>query len=137
MSEDKRYTLVVRGMRIPVTEEVYREYYRHKEREAYMDKLSARHNLSFEECEEKGIPIDYILSQIQESTEDKLIREEMTARLSAAIKSLTEQERLLVHELFFLGKSERVFCAEMGIAKTTLHDRKQKILGKLKNIIEI
>ncbi|HBV85378.1 RNA polymerase sigma factor [Desulfosporosinus sp. BICA1-9] len=136
MQEDKTYTLLVNKKRIPVTEEVYKAYYHNKEREIYLDKLSERNNLSYEECEEKGIQIDYLLSQTQESAEDKLIKAEMLSRLSAAMEKLTEQERLLIYTLFFKGKSERELCAMLGIAKTTLHDRKTKILGKLKKILQ-
>lgn len=53
------------------------------------------------------------------------------------MEMLTEQERLLIYTLFFKGKSERELCAMLGIAKTTLHDRKTKILGKLKKILQI
>ena len=136
MQEDKTYTLLVNKKRIPVTEEVYKAYYQNKERESYLDKLSEQNNLSFEECEEKGIQIDYLLSQTQESAEDKLIKAEMLSRLSAAMEKLTEQERLLIYTLFFKGKSERELCAMLGIAKTTLHDRKTNILGKLKKILQ-
>ncbi|MDA8229336.1 MAG: sigma factor-like helix-turn-helix DNA-binding protein [Desulfitobacterium hafniense] len=136
MQEDKTYTLLINKKRIPVTEEVYKAYYQLKERESYLDKLSERNNLSYEECEEKGIQIDYLLSQTLESAEDKLIKAEMLSRLSAAMEKLTEQERLLIYMLFFKGKSERELCAMLGIAKTTLHDRKAKILGKLKKILQ-
>ena len=137
MPEENKYTLLVNRKRISVTEEVYRAYYQLKEREAYLDKLSKQNNLSFEECEEKGIHIDYILSQAQESAEDKLIRAEMLSRLSAAMEKLTAQERLLIYSLFFKGKSERELCAMLEIAKTTLHDRKTKVLQKLKKLLEI
>ena len=136
MQEDKIYTLLVNKKRIPVTEEVYNAYYQNKEREIYLDKLSERNNLSYEECEEKGIQIDYLLSQTQESAEDKLIQAEMLSRLTMAMEMLTGQERLLIYSLFFKGKSERELCAMLGIAKTTLHDRKTKILGKLKKILQ-
>jgi len=136
MQDDKTYTLLINKKRIPVTEEVYKAYYQHKERESYLDKLSERNNLSFEECEEKGIQIDYLLSQTQESAEDKLIKAEMLSRLTVAMEKLTEQERLLIYMLFFKGKSERELCAMLGIAKTTLHDRKAKILVKLKKILQ-
>lgn len=136
MQEDKTYTLLVNKKRISVTEEVYKAYYQHKERESYLDKLSELNNLSYEECEEKGIQIDYLLSQTQESAEDKLIKAEMQSGLTVAMEMLTQQERLLIYALFFKGKSERELCAMLGIAKTTLHDRKMKILGKLKKILQ-
>ena len=137
MSEDNKYTLMVNKKRITVSKEVYTAYYQQKEREAYLDKLSQKHDISFEECGGKGIQVDYLLSRTQESAEDKLIKSEMLEKLVLCLDALSEQERVLIYSLFFKGKSERELCAVLGIAKTTLHDRKQKILSKLKKMLEI
>ena len=137
MQEDKTYTLLVNKKRIPVTEEVYKAYYQHKERESYLDKLSERNDLSYEECEEKGIQIDYLLSQTQESTEDKLIKAEMLSRLTAAMEMLTEQERLLIYSLFFKGKSENQFAQSIGLTKQAVNKQKYRSLLKLKKFLEI
>ena len=137
MQDKNKYTLLVNKKRISVTEEVYKAYYQQKEREAYLDKLSRKHHISIEECEEKGIQLNYIFSQEQESAVDKLIKEEMLTKLAEALYSLSEQERWLIYSLFFKGKSERELCATLEIAKTTLHDRKIKVLQKLKKLLEI
>jgi len=137
MQEDKTYTLLVNKKRIPVTEEVYKAYYQNKERESYLDKLSERNNLSYEECEEKGIQIDYLLSQTQESAEDKLIKAEMLSRLTVAMEMLTEQERLLIYSLFFKGKSENQFAQSIDLTKQAVNKQKYRILQKLKKILEI
>ncbi|XCH80346.1 MAG: sigma-70 family RNA polymerase sigma factor [Candidatus Dehalobacter alkaniphilus] len=135
MQEEKIYTLLINKKRIPVTEEVYKAYYQNKEHEIYLDKLSERNNLSYEECEEKGIRIDYLLSQTQESAEDKLIKAEMLSSLTVAIEMLTEQERLLIYALFFKGKSERKLSAETGTPLMTINDRKRRILKKLEKLL--
>ncbi|WP_353852638.1 sigma factor-like helix-turn-helix DNA-binding protein [Dehalobacter restrictus] len=137
MQEEKIYTLLINKKRIPVTEEVYKAYYQNKEREIYLDKLSERNNLSYEECEEKGIQIDYLLSQTQESAEDKLIKAEMLSRLTVAIEMLTEQERLLIYSLFFKGKSENQLAKSIGITKQAVSKQKYRILQKLKKFLEI
>ena len=136
MQDDKTYTLLINKKRIPVTEEVYKAYYQNKERESYLDKLSERNNLSYEECEEKGIQIDYLLSQTQESAEEKLIKAEMLSRLTVAMEMLTEQERLLIFSLFFKGKSERKLSVETGTPLMTINDRKRRILKKLEKLLE-
>lgn len=137
MLEKKEYSLLVNKKRIPVTEEIYKVYYRCKEREAYLDKLAAQNDLSIEECEEKGIRIDYILSQTQESTEDKLIREELLVKLSVAMELLTEQEWLLIYSLFFKGISESQFAKSVGITKQAVNKQKYRILNRLKKLLEI
>lgn len=133
MTENNKYTLVVNK----ITEEVYRAYYQQKEHETYLDKLSQKHDISFEECEEKGIQVDYLLSYTQESIEDKLIKAEMLAKLTEAIEKLSKQERLLIYELFFKGKSERQLARQLGVYQYAVHKRKLRILEKLKKLLEI
>lgn len=60
----------------------------------------------------------------------------MLEHLNMALKTLTEEERWLVHELFFKQRTERELCAEMQIGKTTLHKRKEKLLSKLRKLLE-
>jgi hypothetical protein len=136
MSEDNKYTLVVNKKRITVSKEVYTAYYQQKEREAYLDKLSNKHNISFEECEEKGIQVDYLLSCSEQPIEDEIIKAEMLAKLMSSLEKLSGQEQLLIYNLFFKGKSERQLSAETGIPQKTINDRKRKVLLKLKKIIE-
>ncbi|MBZ2174680.1 hypothetical protein K8M07_05400 [Schnuerera sp. xch1] len=59
---DRKYTLMVRGIRVTVTKEVYKAYYRCRNREKYLDRLTQNNNISLEGCNEKGIPIEYIIS---------------------------------------------------------------------------
>jgi len=134
--QDSKYKLVVNKEWVSVKEEVYKAYYQHKEREAYLNKLSDRHNISFEECEEKGIQVEYILSHTQESLEDTIVKQDMLVRLNSAMEKLSEQERLLIYALFFKGISERQLSAETGIPQRTINDRKHNILLKLKKVIE-
>lgn len=133
---ESRYTLPVNKKRVAVGREVYKAYYRHKEREVYLDKLASKHNISFEECEEKGIQVDYLLSHSVESMEDNIIKKEMLKKLALCLEKLSEQERLLIYALFFQGKSERQLSAETGTPQRTINDRKRKILLKLKKLLE-
>ncbi len=134
--QESKYTLLVNKKRVAVGKEVYKAYYRQKEREAYLDKLASKHNISFEECEEKGIQVDYLLSCAEESIEDGVIKKEMLKKLALCLETLSEQERLLIYALFFQGKSERRLSAETGTPQRTINDRKRRILLKLKKLLE-
>lgn len=81
--------------------------------------------------------MDYLLSYTQESIEDKLIKAEMLAKLTEAIEKLSKQERLLIYELFFKGKSERQLARQLGVYQYAVHKRKLRILEKLKKLLEI
>lgn len=137
MAEDNEYTLVVNKKRVAVSKEVYKAYYQQKEHEAYLDKLSQKHNISFEECAEKGIQIDFILSHAQESIDDKLIKAEMLTKLADAMEKLSGQERLQIYALFFNRISEKQFAQSMGVTKQAVNKQKYRILKKLKKLLEI
>lgn len=133
---ERKYTLVVQKKRIAVSEEVYMAYYHCRDREKYLDELAETNNISFEACHEKGIQVEYLLVSAAESIEDRIIMKEMIAKMFRCLTLLDENERRLINELFFKGKSERQLSAETGIPQKTINDRKRKVLLKLKKIIE-
>lgn len=65
-----------------------------------------------------------------------LIEQEQLEKLHIALDALTVEERLLIHELFFNGKSERILAEELGVPRMTLSDRKHRILKKMRKVIE-
>lgn len=133
---DTEYTLLVGEKRITVTQEVYKAYYRCRNREKYLDKLAEKNNISLDGCTEKGISVEYIISTADDSMEDVIILNEMIARMRQCVKKLNESERLLIAELYLRGKSERQLSKETGIPAMTIHDRKIRTLKKLKNMME-
>ena len=104
---ERKYTLVVQKKRIAVSKEVYMAYYHCRDREKYLDELAETNNISFEACHEKGIQVEYLLVSAQESIEDSIIMKEMIAKMLRCLTLLDENERMLINELFFKGKSER------------------------------
>lgn len=135
-NHDKKYNLLVRGKRVSVTKEVYKAYYKCRDREKYLDELAEENNISLEGCIESGISVEYIISTMMESMEDAIIRNMMIAKLSRCLEMLDKPERTLIVELYLRGKSERRLSAETGISYMTIHDRKIKTLGKIKKLME-
>jgi len=133
---NKEYTLLVRGKRVSVTKEVYKAYYRCRDREKYLDKLAEENNISLEGCAEKGISVEYIIATVEDSMEDAIILNEMIARMLRCVKMLDGPDRKLIVELYLYGKSERQMSRENGVPQRTINDRKRKILSKLKKLME-
>lgn len=71
-----------------------------------------------------------------ESVEDAAVKAVMIEKMLSCLTLLTSEEQDLIEKLFFNGKSERQVSAETGIPYMTIHDRKVKILGKLKKLLE-
>jgi DNA-directed RNA polymerase specialized sigma24 family protein len=72
-----------------------------------------------------------------ERVEDTAVKAVMIEKMLTCIKLLIPEEQELITELFFRGKSERQLSAETSIPYMTIHDRKVKILGKLKKLMKI
>lgn len=136
-NHNSKYTLVVNKKRIPVTMEVYKAYYHCRDREKYLERLAKKNNISLERCIEKGISAEYRIASVEDDIVDIIIRQEMMEKLRSALEMLSEQERLLIYELFFREKKESVLAGEMGIHQSNVSRRKVQILSKLKKILEI
>ncbi|HCM24839.1 MAG TPA: sigma-70 family RNA polymerase sigma factor [Ruminococcaceae bacterium] len=136
MSEGKKYTIFVKHQRVEVRKAVYHAYHKAREAERYQDKVSRQFELSLERFQEDGVQVELQLSIYQPTVEDRLIQQERLQKLEQALAVLDSEEKLLIHELFYNGKSERVLALETDVPNMTIHDRKQRILKKLRKIIE-
>ena len=72
MSEDKKYTIIVKNQRVEVSESVYRAYHKEREAERYQNKLIRQNELSLERFHEDGVNIDYLIVRVQADIVDKL-----------------------------------------------------------------
>lgn len=80
LMEHNKYTLVVNKKRISVTKEVYKAYYHCRNREKYLDKLANKNNISLENCMEKGIPVEYIITSVEDTIEEALATKELIVK---------------------------------------------------------
>ena len=55
MSENKKYTIIVKKQRVEVSEAVYRAYHKEREAERYQNKLIRQNELSLERFHEDGV----------------------------------------------------------------------------------
>ncbi len=136
MSENKKYTIVVKRQRVEVSEAVYRAYHKEREAERYQNKLIRQSELSLERFQDDGVNVDYLIVRVQPDIVDKLIQQEQLEVLWKALYSLPEDERSLIDELFFNDKSERELSAIISVPQKTINDRKKRILLKLRKLIE-
>lgn len=136
-NKERTYTLIVKKCRIPVSEEVYKEYYKLKEREKYLDKLSQEKHISLEASTDSGIQIEYVLASHQQSLEDSIINKEILTNMLGCIALLDDKEKQLIDALYFKGKSEHQIAMQLGITQQAVNKRKTKILSKLKKMMEI
>lgn len=64
---------------------------------------------------------------------DTVVESIMTDKPCKSLPSLNQDEKLLIHALYFERKSERKVSEETETPQKTINDRKRRIIAKLKN----
>ena len=70
-----------------------------------------------------------------EEVEDVAVRAVMLEKLNEALRTLTDEETAIIHALFYQEISEVELAKQLGIPRTTLRSKKDKILKKLKKML--
>ena len=127
----------IQGGLLEVVREQYTDFYRDKERWRYLQKLDVKNGLLSLEgfTDDEGNALDFVVDEtvdIAETVANAL----MVDRLNAALSFLSDSERELIQALFFDGLSERAYAGKKGVSQTTIGRRKNKILARLKKLIE-
>lgn len=65
-------------------------------------------------------------------------RESVTEKimLDQALEKLGDEERYLITQLFYFGRTEQELAAELKVTRRTINNRKRKILSKLRELLE-
>jgi len=93
---DKEYFIELNGRQIPVGKEVYDAFKRPAWKERKRSQVRAEKELSLEAFADAGFEIPSGEALVDEIVEDKLLLD----MLSKALSELTEEERVLIDELF-------------------------------------
>lgn len=133
----KNYYLPVNGKLIPVSREVYEEFYIHKRRERYLEERDMSKGLlyfSSYDTEDNNF-IDY--------AEDKAVDVEKIVETGMIIKELYKalgglniDERELIEKIFFKEESIREIARNENVSHVAIQKRRNKILIKLKEILK-
>jgi RNA polymerase sigma factor (sigma-70 family) len=129
---DKEYRIKVNGKEISVSEEVYYAFKRPAWKERKRRQVRAEKELSLEAFADAGFEIPSGQALVDEIVEDKLLLD----MLSKALSELTEDERVLIDELFYQEKPERMVAKETGVSQNTVNYHKNRILEKLRRLLE-
>jgi len=140
--KDKQFIIRTADQLVPVTEEVYREYHKMNRREKYLEERDTLNGKvlysdmdTVETTGEESIP-DLNAKSVEQTVVDTVMKE----KLRHYYNLLSHDERKLIDALFFsnggVGMSEREYAALSGIPRKTISDRKNRILAKLKNLME-
>ena len=131
----KEFKIRISDEFITVNEEVYIAYYKMGRRERYLEEVGVEKNLSYNQLLELDYPIEGKMCEEEQLLEDAIVEKIMLEKMMIAIHTLTVNEHMIINELFFKGTSIRELSLDLKVPKSTLHDRKEIIIKKLRKII--
>lgn len=129
---DKKYFIELNGRQIPVSKEVYYAFKQPAWKERKRRQVRAEKELSLEAFADAGFEIPSGQALVDEIVEDKLLLD----MLFKALSELTDDERFLIDELFYQEKPERMVAKETGVSQNTVNYHKNRILEKLRRLLE-
>lgn len=130
---------------VAVSDEIYKEYYKMKRRERYLEE-DVKVGSSIVDPETGAVTgykpskedsIQRLMDKgtafaSEKSIEDVIVDRAMLLILQEAMKELNRQEKELIHDLFYEEKTVREVAKKDGISHVTVMKRRDKILNKLR-----
>ena len=133
---NKEYYLYVKGEAIPISEEVYKAYWKITEHEKYLQKKDCKYGvIPFSSLDHDGHFVDNIIDEkidLEKIVEVKMQIEE----LNKALATLTKKERELIEVIFYKEESLRSIGKKEKVSYQTIGKRRDKILEKLRKLLE-
>lgn len=132
-----KFFLPLHGMLMEVTEQTYREYYRDKRRQKYIDERSKLNgDVSYNALDTDETLGEDVFADTKTDVEAEVINKMTVAELRKAFLLLSPDERELIKILFIDGVTERKASEMYGVSQVAIHKRKNRILAKLKEFLE-
>ena len=132
----KEYYLYAKGKAVPVSEEVYKAYWKITGHEKYLQRKDWKHNvISFSVLDHDGHFVDNIIDEkidLEKIVEVKMRIEE----LHRALNTLTKEERELMEAIFYKEESLRSISRREKVTHQAISGRRDRILEKLRKILE-
>ena len=137
MDKDKReYFIYVKGKAVPVSEEVYKAYWKITEHEKYLQRKDWKYDvIPFSAMDYDGHFVDNITDEridIEKIIEVKMQIEE----LNKALATLTKKERELIEAIFYKEESLRAIGKKEKVSYQAIGKRRDKVLEKLRKLLE-
>ncbi len=139
MEEKERYHLYVDGKKIEVTEEQYREFYKYKRREKYLEESDQKHKLyHYSDLDtEETLGEEMFSYPHEESVEDQVVDQILRESVLQYVAELPAEDQALVYALFYQKKTERECADEFGTCQKTINNQRNRILEKLRKMMNI
>ena len=139
MKEKKNYYIFLGDLKVDVSEEVYKGYWQETNRENYLKRLDKENRL--------GYFSEFVSDEVARSMEERLIDKAVDLEklvevkmqieaLNRALDNLSPDEREIIQALFYEEIPQRDLAKKLNISQGAVFRRKEKILRKLKVLLE-
>jgi len=136
--KERRYYIPIDGKFYETNEIVYKTYYSMGRRERYLEERDIKEGVkTFTDLDIGTYKPEEMISDKTVDIEEEITNKIMIEAVLEAITNLDEEEKWLIQELFFYGKSEREVAKDIRISKTSLHHKKLKVISKIKKQIKM
>ena len=142
----KKHIIRINGKPVEVSEEIYtyimrsdwNNYYAEIKRKRERIRINSKKKTvkiipSREDSLDRLMAIGTEVANDSEPIAEAAIRK---ITVQKALEQLTADERFIIVRIYFEGNTERELAKEMHLSQSTINSRKQKILLKLRKIIE-
>ena len=134
--EKKEFYLYVNGQKVKVSKDIYKVYWREREHEKYLEQVDRKnHLLFFSSLDQDG---HFAETLVDESVDvEKIVETQMMIEaVRNAISKLNAEERDIIERLYFNDETLSSVARDKGVTYQTIQWRKDRILRKLKEILE-
>ena len=136
MAEKKYYIRIPEAL-VEVTEEVYKaSKYMDRHLQTLKEKDMRNHVFSYNALDtDDMLGVEMIPDQSSSSLEEQVVADIMATKLRRCIELLPVEDRELIHDIYYEGKSEKEIGKEIGISQKAVSKRLHRTLQKLQILI--
>ena len=137
LKERDNYVIKVDGELVKVSREVYETYHRMERRERYLVERDQDNSLIlFSTLRAEDSSTDVPIKDSGVDVEEEVIQKIFLDKLPKALALLTDDEIEMIRDLYWKGMSIRELAKKTDTAKSTLLNKRDRILAKLRKALE-
>lgn len=135
--ERDNYVIKVDGELVKVSREVYETYHRMERRERYLVERDQDNSLIFfSTLRAEDRSTDVPIKDSGVDVEEEVIQRIFLDKLPKALALLTDDEIELIRDLYWKDMSIREIAKKTDTAKSTLLNKRDRVLNKLRKVLE-
>ncbi|MCR4693555.1 MAG: hypothetical protein K5664_06710 [Firmicutes bacterium] len=119
-----------------MSEEKYKEHHRQREHQRYLRREEKKVEIVSYDALSKALVCNDVVSNISVDVEETVIKKIMLTKLDEALKTLSRDELFLIEQLIYKQKTKSETGRRLHITHTAVRKRWNKLLDKLKSMLE-